>query len=153
LIADDISLVKFINSKPLIIPAFPTIKIWSDSLDHFGLSSAGLVAVKDEKQKFYLPVDQFQIEPAPIDQIIIINTHNNPEIEFRTITGYEKFLELKKYTYLHKSFSKNDFLINHFQLASNLASKVPVHKLIRPKNNFDTDPLIEKISILIGSAN
>ncbi len=150
LIADDVSLIKFEDEIPVVMPAFPTIKIWSDSLQHFGISSEGLLAVRDEMQKYYLPVDQFQVVPAPADHIIILDTHSNPEIEFQSMNGYEKFFELRKYTYLHKSFSGNDYLTNHFQLAGKLASKVPVHKLIRPKDNFDTDQLIHIISKHIG---
>ncbi len=150
LIADDVSLIKFEDDMPVVMPAFPTIKIWSDSLQHFGISSEGLIAVRDEMHKYYLPVDQFQIVPAPADHIIILNTHSSPEIEFHSMNGYEKFFELRKYTYLHKSFSGNDYLTNHFQLAGKLASKVPVHKLIRQKDKFDTDQLMDIISMHIG---
>lgn len=150
LIADDVSVIKFEDEIPVVMPAFPTIKMWSDSLQHFGVASEGLLAVRDDMQKYYLPVDQFQVEPTPVDQIIILNIHSNPKIEFHSMYGTEKFFELRKYTYLYKIFSGNDFLINHFQLASKLASKVPVYLLIRPKNMFDTDQLIEKITMHIG---
>lgn len=150
LIADDVSLIKFSNEVPEIVPAFPTIKICPDSLLHLGQSSMGLLPVRDEMQKFYLPVDQFQNNPTPIDLVIILNTHNFPVIEFHDVTGYQKFLELKKYTYLHKSFSKNDYIVNHFTLVSKLASKVPVYKLLRSKTNFNLDQLIKSISMNIG---
>lgn len=150
LIADDVSLIKFEDEIPMVMPAFPTIKIWADSMQHLGISSEGLVPVRDEMQKYYLPVGQFQVVPAPVDHIILLNTHNNPDIEFQSMNGYEKFFELRKYTYLRRSFSGNDFLTNHFHLAGKLASKVPVHKLVRPKNNFDTEQLIERISMHIG---
>lgn len=153
LIADDVSLIKFEDEIPVVMPAFPTIKIWSDSLQHFGISSEGLLVVRGDMQKYYLPVDQFLVQPTPVDHIIILNTHSNPDIEFHSINGYKKFSELRKYTYLHKSFSGNDFLANHFQLAGKLASKMPVHKLIRQRNNFDTDQLINIISMQIGINN
>lgn len=146
LVADDVSVISFSSSIPAVIPAFPALKIWADSLSHLGISPDGLFEVRNEMNKYYFPVDRFVHEPVPINHIIILNTHNYPDFEFHTIKGFEKFTLLKQYTYLFKNIPNNDLLINHFHLASRLASKIPVSRLIRPKTNLETAKLIEVVS-------
>lgn len=143
LIADDVSVVSFFNDIPAVIPAFPAIKIWADSLNHFGITPKGLLSVRDEIDKFYFPVDRFLHKPALLDNIIVLGTHNGANIDIHAIEGFEKFRLLKQYTYLFRNIPGTDHLINHFQLVSNLSSKIPVSRLNRPKTGFDTNNLLE----------
>src|SRR5512133_1743242 len=59
LVADDISVVNFSGQKPAVTPAFPTIKIWKDSLKHLGIPHEKLVPVREELEKYYFPVDKY----------------------------------------------------------------------------------------------
>jgi hypothetical protein len=145
LVADDVSVIDFSGSKPAVMPAFPAIKIWADTLNHLGIEIEGLVPVRGEIQKYYLPVERFPDKPASIDHIIILNKYDGPDFIFETITGVEKFRLLKKYTYLFKGIPNTGLEINHFQLANRLVAEVPMSHLIRPKDGFDVQNLTEQI--------
>ncbi|HEX2394650.1 MAG TPA: hypothetical protein VHI78_04850 [Bacteroidales bacterium] len=146
LVADDVSVIDFSGAKPSVRPAFPAVKIWADSLSHLGIPVKGLVPVRGEIQKYYLPVERFSGKPAAIDHLIILNKNNVPDFAFESIRGAEKFRLIKKYTYLFSGIPKTGLEINHFQLANRLVTEVPVSSLIRPIGGFDTDRLIEFIS-------
>jgi hypothetical protein len=146
LVADDISVIDFSGEKPAVYPAFPTIKIWEDSLNHLGISSVGLEPVRGELKKYYLPIDEFNHEHTAVCHIIILNTHNRPELEIRPLQGVDKFRVLKKYTYFFRDIPKTGLEKNHFILANRLAVQVPVTLLTRPQGEFNTEKLVRTIA-------
>jgi hypothetical protein len=146
LIADDISVIGFSGDRPAVCPAFPYIKIWEDSLVHVGLTADGLEPVRGELKKFYLPVGQFSGRYSVIDQIFILTSHNKPEIEFKPLSGVDKFRVLKKHTYLFRGIPKTGLEQNHFILVNQLAGQVPLCTMVRPSGEFNTDKLILAIS-------
>ena len=145
LVADDISVIDF-TGQPAVCPAFPTIKIWDDSLRHLGLSSKGLHAVRGELKKYYLPVTAFSTEKAVIHLIFVLGSHNRETAEVKDVKGVDKFRALKKNTYLFRGIPNTGLEQNHFLLASKLAAAVPVTMLIRPNAGFNTAALLNLIA-------
>ncbi|HJZ41582.1 MAG TPA: hypothetical protein VJ203_14540 [Bacteroidales bacterium] len=151
LVADDISVVDFTGEEPAVCPAFPTIRIWEDSLKHLGVSTGKLDQVRDELKKYYLPVTQFSREHAVIDRIFILHSHNKPELELKEITGVDKFRLLKKHTYLFRGIPKTGLEQNHFVLANKLANRVPVTMLTRSNGDFNTGRIITALADYIDN--
>jgi hypothetical protein len=145
LVADDISVINFSGEKPAVCPAFPSIKIWEDSLKHLGISSAELEPVRGELKKYYLPVNEFSRVYTGISQIFILNTHNKPGLEIKSLQGVDKFRVLKKHTYLFRGIPKTGLEQNHFMLVNKLAAQIPVTLLTRPNGEFNTDKLVQII--------
>jgi hypothetical protein len=151
LIADDISVIDFSGEKPAVYPAFPTIKIWEDSLKHLGIPHEGLEPVRGELLKFYLPVSRFSRSFTPIDRIFVIATHNREDLEVKDLHGIEKFRVLKKHTYLFRGIPKTGLEQNHFMLANRIANQVPVTLLTRPNGEFNTGKLIRYLTDTVTS--
>jgi hypothetical protein len=146
LVADDISVINFSGEKPAVCPAFPTIKIWEDSLKHLGISSAGLEPVRGELKKYYLPVSKFSRVYSAINRIFIVQSHNLDTLVMKDLQGVDKFRVLKKHTYLFREIPKTGLEQNHFVLVNQLAVQVPVTLLTRPNGEFDTDKLVQTIA-------
>lgn len=144
LVADDISVIDF-SDQPAVCPAFPSIKIWDDSLRHLGISAKGLHAVRGELKKYYLPVAGFHPEKAVVDHLFVLGTHNRTVPEVKAIHGVDKFRVLKKHTYLFRGIPNTGLEQNHFLLASRLGALVPVTQLLRPNGSFNTDSLVALI--------
>jgi hypothetical protein len=142
LVADDISVIDFSGERPAVCPAFPTMKIWEDSLKHLGIPFQGLEPVRGELRKYYLPVSRFDRSRTPIWHIYVITSHNQDELATRELHGIDKFRVLKKHTYLFRGLSKTGLELNHFTQVNQLAGKVPVIQLIRPNREFNTERLI-----------
>lgn len=152
LLADDISVIDFADDKPIVFPAFPAIKLWEDSIHHLGLQVKGLVPVRKELRKFYLPVEQFSHKPSSISHVFILNTHNQFDFDIKELRGIDKFTVLKKHTYLFRGIPNTGLEKNHFMLVNKLAMNVPISLITRPNAEFDTAKLIEKISKHISKA-
>jgi hypothetical protein len=146
LVADDVSVIDFSGDRPAVSPAFPTIKIWEDSLKHLGIPLQGLEPVRGELRKYYLPVTRFSPLAVPVHRLFVIATHNRGELEIKDIQGVEKFRVLKKHTYFFRGIPKTGLEQNHFVLVNRLAAQVPVTMLTRPNGDFNTERLIRYIT-------
>jgi hypothetical protein len=149
LVADDISVIAILTGKPFVLPAYPAIKIWEDSLAHFGISSAGLKPVRENLKKYYLPISPFNPVNSPVDHIFVLNTHNKSGVSIKHLLGFEKFSNLKRFTYLFRGIPKTILAQNHFVLCSQLAAQVPVSVLTRPLGEFSVNELVNSIAEII----
>lgn len=68
-LADDVTVVDVkAAGGPLVLPSFPRIKLWRDVMDGLGVVPDGLERVREEMEKFRLPVPgvHFLTEPRPL---------------------------------------------------------------------------------------
>ncbi|HLO58219.1 MAG TPA: hypothetical protein VK179_05730 [Bacteroidales bacterium] len=150
LVADDISVIDFSGERPAVRPAFPAIKMWQDSLKHLDYATDGLVSVREELKKFYMPVLQFSEIPVPVDTLFILNSYNKPDALIKSIEGMDKFQAVIRHTYLFRGIPKTGLEQNHFILAGKLITTIPLFMLSRPDSHFNTDNLLELIKEKAG---
>lgn len=145
LLADDISLVSFDSSKPEIIPAFPGMKIWEDSLEALGRNPEKYTPLRKDMRKYLYPEDKFYDRHMEIDHIFLIVTHNQDSFEIKELKGIEKFNALKNNTYFFRGMNRTGILEKHFQMCNQLARNTPVSMITRPNGGFRINELKEKI--------
>lgn len=173
LVADDISVIDFRDHKPFVYPSYPAMKLWEDSLKHIaqddrkrgndlpdevyenkeGTSLRKLTPVRPGLLKYYKPAPLFRDDEAEVDRIIILGSHNKTDYSLREIKGVEKFLTLKKHTYLFRGIPKTNLQESHFVLAGKLAALLPVHMLTRPAEWSAIDKMVSVIDNAIGDGN
>ena len=147
LLADDISLISFIGGKPEIIPAFPGMKIWEDSLKQLGKNPGKYRPIRKDLKKYLYPVDKYHDQEITVDHIFIISSHNRETFEIKDLQGIEKFNVLKNNTYFFRGMNKTGILEKHFQMCNVLAQHVPVSHITRPNSSFRIDELIKEIEV------
>ena len=147
LLADDISLISFIGGKPEIIPAFPGMKIWEDSLKQLGKNPGKYRPIRKDLKKYLYPVDKYHDQEITVDHIFIISSHNRETFEIKDLQGIEKFNVLKNNTYFFRGMNKTGILEKHFQMCNMLAQHVPVSHITRPNSSFRIDELIKEIEV------
>jgi hypothetical protein len=145
LIADDISLISFNNGKPEIVPAFPGMKIWEDSLKQLGKNPGKYRPIREDLKKYLYPAEKYHDKENTVDYIFVISSHNREAFEIQDLQGIEKFNTLKNNTYFFRGMNKTGILEKHFQMCNQLAQQVPVSHITRPNGSFRIDELIKKI--------
>lgn len=67
-LADDVTVVDLNGADgPIVLPAFPRLKLWRDALDGLGLDTGGLERVRGALEKYGLPLEHaFRPEPLPL---------------------------------------------------------------------------------------
>lgn len=76
LLADDVCVIDpDAAGKPVVLPAFPRVKLWKDSLDAMGIASGGLTANRLGQSKYLLRFDEvteFETRPVPLEAIYFL---------------------------------------------------------------------------------
>lgn len=141
LVADDISLIGFLDNHPVIYPSIPYIKVWQHDLTQLKISMENLQKVPLENEKYYYTSPQFDNITNTVDKIFIIERQKKLTLESNALHGMEKFHYVKNCSYLSTSLNNTQREKLHFKMISNLAEKIPVILLSRPESAFPVDHL------------
>lgn len=78
---DDISLVRIEHQSTIIFPFNTCVKLWQDTLQKLAIENNGLIRVRPELDKFYLPMAETVPEEQQLDHLFILGMHNQEEFE------------------------------------------------------------------------
>jgi len=135
-----------IDKQGRVLPGYPQMKLWHDTLAKLDVDKSGLKKVRLQVEKFAYPVPKgFSKTPLPVRAIYILNTHNRDEFLFDPLKGMEKFQPLRYQTY-RKGYLKG-LALNalHLQLCGRIAGEVHMARITRPDHGFQLDALVERI--------
>jgi hypothetical protein len=83
-----------------VLPAFPRLKLWGASLQHFGCNPAEFQHLRPGLDKFHVPVlEQFLDEPQPLRAIYILQPGDTTEVRVRNLSGLAKLEALRPHLY------------------------------------------------------
>jgi hypothetical protein len=147
LLTDDICVISHTNNNmPVVLPGFPQVKLWKDSMEKLGAKTSLARKVRPNIEKYGLKVDaNFCFDALPVSTVYILSPINTDKFEILPVKGIEKFNILKTNTYrlnfVKGVQSKNLF----FSKVTAFATKVNVKKVSRPNAGFKINELVELI--------
>ncbi len=142
-LADD---VVPINKACQALPGFPRIKLWQDVADKLQIDTSALRRIRPNIEKFNLPLSQPpSAEPVPVRWIYILGSDNIQSFNFSPIHGMQRFLPLYNNTYRVHFMNAMALKSEHMQLCGQLANKIRLANITRPKASFDLDALIDHL--------
>jgi hypothetical protein len=146
-LADDIcALSSGYDGIPLVLPAFPQLKLWADALRKLEKDLASLAKVRLELEKYGLPLeDRFCSEPIPLERIYVLNTTNADRIEMAAVTGLDKFNTLVKNTYRFRFTEGLGSKPEHFQQCTMVGRHADIQQVTRPRRGFGIAALADLI--------
>ena len=133
---DDVSTIGFDGAgRPLAYIGYRQIKLLTESLESYGYALDDFEKLNTEITKFRFPLrDEIKDDFLPVKAIFLFeHDPNKLEIEVQELKGMEAFLQLTKNTFrveLLRELGKKQV---HFELCTNIASKIKVFKVSRPK--------------------
>jgi len=143
-LADDISLIHHTEDKPVIVPAFPRIKLWEDSLKKLKDNPDNLKKVRAELGKYWKSITEgFQDKPKPVSVAFLLSPVNMDTFSITQLKGIDKFNVLKNNTYKFRFIHGSGLEKNHFGNISQLANNIAVFKIERPSGGFELEKLVD----------
>lgn len=134
ILSDDLTAIGFnATGQPCVLPGFPQVKIWENSVDNLGFDKKSLQPAFEGHNKFLYqqPLSLFPTEPVLLKKVIILQR------PYSSKTGAVKFtespLEFTQHFPLPSYLLRGDWLKKHFQNSLSIASKVAIEKVARPK--------------------
>lgn len=146
MLADDVlGLVPQETGAPLALPAFPSIRLWQDSLEALGRSADGLPRVRSQIAKYYLPAANADSSLQSILGVVQLTNANRQQIELRAIPASNRVECLSRY-FFRKQFLKGMRLqALGFSVATQVARSAPFLRLARPGQEASPDEVADAL--------
>lgn len=141
-LADDLTVIDGNNK---VLPSYPQIKLWSDSIAHLDLGSIrGIQRIRMQVDKFEVPInDLFQTEPTKVNTIYLLGKGNTKDVMVEEVFGLEKLAALQRQVF-RRRFAIGMGLQKVISMhCVRLAQVVRVVRITRPQEGFEPDRLIE----------
>jgi hypothetical protein len=129
-----------------VLPGATRLRIWADALQQLGISAENLRPVRAGIRKYSLPVRHFSTaEPVPLHAIYVLQTASSDRIEFSPITGLAKFAALTGATFRKVLIEPMDLAAPYFEKTVALAASARVTRVVRPRDTFTIDSLVDRL--------
>lgn len=149
LVADDITLIGFKKKLPVVYPAYPCLKVWRRNLNLMGIDISKLHKVPLEKEKYYLPITEFETKETSIDYVFFIESDNVGFTDARSLVGIQKFIKFEKSIYLGNYMYNNDYEGAFFKKLNMLIMSLPASVLSKSESEINYDKLLITVMKLI----
>ncbi len=132
LVTDDVLvLAEQPEGPPLVLPAYPQLKLWPDALAQaMQTAPDGLPRVHPAIEKRVARLPDGVDRPLPLAALFALRL--GEAVRIRPLRGQEAFLELLLHTYTRALLEQSRALARHLQQVGHLARYVPVLTLERP---------------------
>lgn len=140
ILTDDIAALSIKNDAILLIPGYPQLKLWQNSMDHFGLQTADYHRVRAKDAKYAIPIPgRFSSTPTPVHALVWLRKQDIVEPALRLLEGSDRFEAVHKNVY-RKKFALSASPYDRFYRCQCIAEKLICAELARSQScdNIDT---------------
>ncbi|WP_028611924.1 aldolase [Paenibacillus harenae] len=144
LLSDDLIAVTLADDHaPTVMPSYPQQKMWQESIDRLGMSSANLKPLFDRETKFAVPVpSRFCNSPLPLAGVYeLVKTETNATI--KPIDGLIRFHTLLQHTFRGFLIERLNLMEWHFKTLARFANRIDMYRLQRPASGFSAHELAD----------
>jgi hypothetical protein len=145
LLADDVCAITALNGNlPQIIPGFPLLKLWGDTLQKIDKDHIGLERVRPDQnyEKYFFPFSNPDNERVTVKSFFLLETTNTDEFNITRMTGEKKIDPLLENTYRPRFLEGLGGKKAHFMQCAAVAGNAEVFKVTRPKKGFKLNDLM-----------
>jgi hypothetical protein len=134
LLADDVAAIDLSRGSPIVLPGFPFMKMWPDTLAAMGHQPEAMPKLRPEIEKRgYRIANGFSKESVPLRAIFILGQGDSITIE--RLHGQDALFGLITFWYAARFGSEVMQIMglsDHFQRCARLVKEVPIYLLAKP---------------------
>jgi hypothetical protein len=145
--ADDICVLSFApRGEPLILAAYPQLKLWGDAVKILEERREELPRVRDGLEKFGLPLEGgFVNNSLPLTRIYELTTSNSQDFKLVSLQGADRLAILINHTYRLRFLTGASGRKRHFEQCRQAASHCRVSRVVRPRHPFRLKELADLV--------
>lgn len=144
LLSDDLTVLRCGDHRIEVLPAFPRLKLWQDTLHALHIPSDGLPRVRQGMDKFDLrPCTGFDATPAPLDAILLLQ--DAPDLRLQHCPPAAALPLLHANLARPQAAALLGLRASTFAQAAAIARQVPVWRLQRPRRLDALDATVDLI--------
>lgn len=147
IVTDDLSVVRAGGDGRLAVqPGYPQAKLWLDSLASVNIAGEDLRRIGRSMEKRALPLDaSFFRSALPVGRIYILRPDDRDDIRIEPVSGSRRFAALRNHTYRSRYLEGSGSKAEHFQSAVQLAQRVPISIVRRPREFLRLPELVDRL--------
>lgn len=149
---DDILVVSCEDDEPpLAYPGFPQMKMTEETAERLGVETDDAHRLSWQKEKYLIPVqDHFAAEPRPLHAMYWLTAKEVDAVTLTPIKGTDKFKMLVANTFRASFLDDLGVGPHHFRLAAAVGRHARLVRVVRPKDGFMLDELVEALEADFG---
>ncbi len=149
MLTDDIAAIDTSQSVPCVLPSFPSLKLWADSLVMLNKSTEGLDYIRDDDKllKYRVPTENIASNKTaiPINTIYILNPSKQPTNIIESLQNKEKVNALINYTFQKMALKRQNLHKEHFLKVMQIVNYSRIVELNRPEKGMELNELVNLI--------
>lgn len=147
LISDDLSPLRFPeNGGAEVLPGYPTMKLWGDALDRFGMPQGDLGQVLQGYNKWVLSAREvFTEEPRPVAAVFQLVPAEVDRVEIEHMQGMDAFITYAGQVYRMRAVPILGIEKEHFNFCTQMAETVPVYRITRPHKRWTVEAVLKAV--------
>lgn len=127
LVADDVTLVRVQGGSAVVVPGYPRMKVWPESLRALGRDPDAFERVHPEIDKRDVRAERFASEPVELGALYVLAEGDEPAV--RPLDPQEAFASLVANSYAADLLEATGTRERHFNQVTELCRRVPVRAL------------------------
>jgi len=148
ILADDVCAVTADgNNGAKVIPGFPRLKLWADTLKKLDTEKSGLIRVRldQEFEKYFVPFNNVCDKPTLVRSVFVLATTNTDKFEIVPLKARDKIDPIINNTYRPRFLEGLGRKKEHFKQCAAVAARAAVIKISRPRKGFRLDELMDLV--------
>ncbi len=144
MLADDVTgVVPDAAGRAVVLPAFPSMKLWADTLQ--ALAWQGQGRVRPDMEKYIVPIERFHAAPLAARAVFVLEVHDRDGIEVRPVQADDTIRWYWRFIYRKGVMRGLGQRPTFFRTIAAMARHVPVVRVARPAHPFRLDEMADRI--------
>jgi hypothetical protein len=133
ILADDVTALDFRSTdRVLARPGLPALRLWSDALIRLGKQEEAQQQVREDVEKFYLPVTTSSDSAHPVCAIVRLTSKGGGELDLRELDANDRLIWLNHHVHRKHFLPGMGLQKFAFDATIRLANEVPILEITRP---------------------
>ncbi len=147
MLADDACAIEWNDDRSaVVVPAFPSMRLWEDSILSLGWSAGKLERVREGLSRYRIStVDSFEVSSQPLRHIYLLVPDHIDEVGFEAVSGARAVDAILVQTYRKEILAGMGEGKGHFQRVLSVARQVPITRIRRPHTALEIDDFVKAV--------
>ena len=145
LLADDVTGVVLNDGRATALPAFASLRLWTETLEKMRSSPAVRSRVRQGLEKYWVEASKACAQPLPVRAAIVLKPYHGRDIDMAPVPPNSTFWQLLEHTHRKRALKALGQRPAHFRVVAAMARQVPMLLARRPRHPFLLDELAERV--------
>ena len=145
LLADGLTGVVLMDGQPVVLPAFPALRLWADALDQLDWWERPIVRVREQLEKYEVRVRRFRTTPARLCACYVLRGGCSEAVSVEALPSVEALREVIRCGYRSSFLHGTKHRAGSFPILSRMVKQAPTFRVARALEPFRIEPLADAV--------